>query len=86
MAQETKPTVYLGKGGMTDNIRQEMENGFESRELVKVKLQEGCALNAKETANQLAHELNAEFVQAIGRTFTLYRESMTKKEKIVLPK
>ena len=85
MAQETKATVFLGKGGLTDNIRQEMENGFESRELVKVKLQEGCDLKAKDVANQLAEELDADFVQAIGRTFTLYRESSTKKEKIQLP-
>ena len=64
LAHELEPTVFLGKSGLTENIKKEMENGFESRELVKVKLQEGCSLSPKEVANQLAQELNAEFVQA----------------------
>ncbi|MEG0918790.1 MAG: ribosome assembly RNA-binding protein YhbY [Anaerovoracaceae bacterium] len=85
LAHNLDPMVMLGKGGLTDNIRQEMENNFEARELVKVKLQEGCDLNAKDVANQLAEELNAEFVQAIGRKFTLYRESKDNKT-IELPK
>ena len=62
-----------------------METGFESRELVKVKLQEGCGLNPKEVANQLSEDLGAEFVQAIGCKFILYRESKDNKQ-ILLPK
>ena len=62
-----------------------MLTGFEARELVKVKIQEGCTLEPKEVANQLADELHAEFVQAIGRKFVLYRESKDHK-KIELPR
>ena len=36
-------------------------------------------LDPKAVANQLADELAAEFVQAIGRKFTLYRESKDNK-------
>ena len=75
LAHELNPTVYIGKAGLTDNILKEMENGFEARELVKVKLQEGCDLAPKEIANEIANQLGAEFVQAIGRKFTLYRRS-----------
>lgn len=85
MAHELDPTVYIGKSGLTENIKKEMLTGFESRELVKVKLQEGCTLDPKEVANQLADELDAEFVQAIGRKFVLYRESKDHK-KIELPR
>lgn len=85
LAHDLEPTVFLGKSGLTENIRKEMVNGFESRELVKVKLQEGCALEPKEVANQLAEELSAEFVQAIGRKFVLYRESRDNKQ-IILPR
>ena len=52
---------------------------------MKVKLQEGCDLIPKDIANELASELKAEFVQAIGRKFTLYRESKENKQ-IVLTK
>ena len=75
LGQNIDPTVYIGKSGLSENIKTELENNFEARELVKVKLQEGADLDPKTTANQLADELGAEFVQAIGRRFILYRES-----------
>lgn len=85
LAQVTDPSVYIGKNGLTDNVKNEIEVNLEARELVKVKIQEGCDLSPKETANQLAEELGAEFVQAIGRKFTLYRESKENKQ-IELPR
>lgn len=85
LAHELTPTVYIGKSGLTDNILKEMETGFECRELVKVKIQEGCNLDTKELANDVANKLHAEFVQAIGRRFTLYRPSREHK-KIELPR
>ena len=47
MAHELDPTVYIGKSGLTENIKKEMLTGFEARELVKVKIQEGCTLEPK---------------------------------------
>jgi len=85
LAHELEPTVYIGKSGITDNIAKEMETGLEIRELVKVKLQEGCELTSKDAANELADLLKAEYVQAIGRKFTLYRQSKEHKQ-IELPK
>lgn len=85
LAHDLSPSVFLGKAGLTENTRQEMEIAFEHRELVKVKLQEGFVGDAKEVANFLAEELDAEFIQAMGRKFTLYRESKENKE-IVLPR
>lgn len=85
LAHEIDPTVYMGKSGLTENIKQELITGFETRELVKVKLQEGCTLEPKEVANSLAKELGAEFVQSIGRKFVLYRESKDNK-RIELPR
>ncbi len=60
---------------------------LESRELIKVKLQRKAARwNPKEAANKAAEILSAEFVQAIGRKFILYRQAKEKdKRKIVLP-
>ena len=37
IAQETPATVYIGVNGLTENIKKEIENGFEAREIVKVK-------------------------------------------------
>jgi RNA-binding protein len=85
MAHDLEPTVYIGKSGITNNIVKEMETGLEYRELVKVKLQEGCELDPKDAGNELADLLKAEFVQAIGRKFTLYRVSKDHKQ-IELPR
>lgn len=85
LAHDLDPTVFLGKGGLTENVVKEIEVGLENRELVKVKLQEGCSLSPKEVAEQVADRLSAEFVQAIGRKFTLYRESKENKQ-IELPR
>lgn len=85
LAQKTDATVYIGKQGLTENVVKEIEVGLYTRELVKVKIQEGCLLDPKETANEIAEQLGAEFVQAIGRKFVLYRESKDNKQ-IELPR
>ena len=85
LAQTTDTTVYIGKYGLTENVVREIDIGLEHRELVKVKLQEGAELDPKEVAGQMAEKLGAEFVQAIGRQFVLYRESKDYKQ-IELPR
>ena len=47
--------------------------------------EEASTLAPKDVANDLLEPLGAEFVQAIGRKFTLYRESKENKQ-IELPK
>ena len=85
LAHNIDPTVYIGKAGVTENVIKEIDQCLEARELVKIKLQEGAELDAKTVANELAPGLRAEFVQAIGRKFTLYRESKENKQ-IELPR
>ncbi len=85
MAQEIKPTVMIGKDEVTPNVIAAIDDYLEAHELVKVQIQEGALLDPKETANELAEELRAEFVQAIGRKFVLYRQAADPdKRKIIL--
>ena len=85
LAHDLDPIVNVGKGGVTENIMKELDTCLEGRELVKVKLQEGCDLDPKTVANEVAPALKAEFVQAIGRKFVLYRRAK-ENPQIVLPK
>ena len=85
LAHNIDPAVYIGKAGVTENVVKEIDMCLEARELVKVKLQEGCDLTPKDVANDVAARLGAEFVQAIGRKFTLYRQSKENKQ-IELPR
>ena len=85
LANQLDPLVFIGKADLTDTVIKEIDNVLNARELVKVKIQESSLLDPKETANRLAEMLGAEFVQAIGRKFVLYRESKDNR-KIYLPK
>ena len=85
LANEMEATVYIGKNEISGNTLVEIDNYLTAHEMVKVKIQEGCLLDPKETANECADKLGAEFVQAIGRRFVLYRENKEKKQ-IYLPK
>ncbi|MCQ2551562.1 MAG: ribosome assembly RNA-binding protein YhbY [Clostridia bacterium] len=85
LANGIDPVVFIGKQDLTDNIIKEIDTNLEARELVKVKIQESSLLDPKEVCNEVAEKLGAEYVQAIGRKFTLYRESKDNKE-IVLPR
>ena len=85
LAHELKPTVMIGKEELTPAVLSSIDAYLSAHELVKVQIQEGAILDPKETANEVAEELGAEFVQAIGRKFVLYRQaSDPDKRKIVL--
>jgi RNA-binding protein len=75
LGQKIDPIVFLGKSGLTENILKEMDTHLELRELIKVKLQEGCERKPGEVAEEVSRNLSAEVVQVIGRKFILYRES-----------
>ena len=85
LAQKESPSVQIGKNGITENVVNEVDTLLLHRELVKVNIQESADLDTKETANILAEKLDAEFVQAIGRKFTLYRRAK-EDPQIVLPR
>lgn len=75
MAQEIKPTVMIGKEEVTPTVIAAIDDYLARHELVKVQIQDGAILDPKETANEIASELGAEFVQAIGKKFVLYRQA-----------
>jgi len=85
LANELEASVYIGKSELTDTIITEMDNYLKAHEMVKVKIQENAEIAPKDAANQAAERLGAEYVQAIGRKFVLYRENKENK-KIFLPK
>lgn len=85
MAQEIKPKVMIGKEDLTPSVIAAIDDYLAAHELVKVQIQDGAILDPKETANELAAQLNAEFVQAIGHKFVLYRQAKDPdKRKIVI--
>ena len=85
LATAIDTAVYIGKNELTDTCLKEMDDYLKAHELVKVKIQDNVELDPKTVANEAAAALKAEYVQAIGRKFILYRESKENKQ-IELPK
>ena len=75
LAQEIRPTVMIGKEDITPTVISAIDDYLSAHELVKVQIQEGSLVEPKDAANAIAEELGAEFVQAIGRRFVLYRRA-----------
>jgi RNA-binding protein len=74
-AHHLNAIVHIGHHGLTDALRQTLDDALRTHELVKVALTKSTDLSAKDAAHQLAEQLGAEVVQTIGRTCTLYREN-----------
>ena len=86
LAHHLKPLLHLGKEGLTDAAYGAVESAFNTRELLKVKVQEAAPLTAREAGDSLADRIEgAEHVQTIGRTVVLYRPHPERPE-IVLPR
>ena len=74
-AHHLHPLVHVGHHGLTDALRQTLDDALRTHELVKVALAKSTDVTAKDAAHQLAEHLGADVVQTIGRTCTLYREN-----------
>jgi RNA-binding protein len=74
-AHHLDPIVHVGHHGLTDALRQTLDDALRTHELVKVALTRSTDVSAKDAAHQLAGQLGADVVQTIGRTCTLYREN-----------
>lgn len=85
LAHHLKPISYIGKEGVTEAVAQGIQDAFNTRELLKVKVQEAAPLGVRDAAEMLAATLGATTVQTIGRTAVLYRRHPTKPE-IELPR
>jgi RNA-binding protein len=72
-AHHLSVTVHIGHQGVTEAIRQTLEDALKNHELVKVQFSKNTDVTPKTAANSLAASVTAEVVQAIGRTATLFR-------------
>lgn len=85
IANKKKPLAQLGKDGISEAFLIQMDALLESHELVKVNVLDASLMGSKEAGNKVAKRTKAEFVQAIGNKFVIYRRA-TEDPKIELPK
>lgn len=74
LAHHLKPVVLVGSDGVTQAVMDSVMEAFNTRELLKVKLQESAPLDVREAADAISNGLDdVHSVQTIGRTMVLYR-------------
>lgn len=83
LGNELDPVFQIGKGGLSEEILNQLDAVLEARELIKVKVLKSCLDDPGELADEIASALDSDVVQKIGRTFLLYRPA--REPQIELP-
>lgn len=85
LANQMETIFQVGKSGVGDMIKKQVDEALEARELIKLRCLESSPETPREAAEEIAAAVGADVVQVIGSRFVLYRESKENK-KIVLVK
>jgi RNA-binding protein len=84
-AHHLKALVHVGHNGITPAIQQSLDDALRTKELVKIQFTKTADVDLKAAAGDLAKAVEADVVQVIGRTVTLYRENRDLELKGDLP-
>jgi len=67
------PVVQVGKAGLTDAVKNAIDEQLLAHELIKIRCGGECPLDRKEVAAAVETELGADIAQTLGHTLLLYR-------------
>jgi RNA-binding protein len=72
---EEKPTIWIGKRQISNELIKEVEKQLEKREIVKIKILKSALQGAKasEIAAAISKQTETDLVEVRGHTFILYR-------------
>lgn len=84
LSQKLDTIFQVGKGGITEEMCNQLSAALEARELVKARVLDNSSYTAKDAANIIADTIGCDVVACVGSRFVLYRES-EKNKKIFLP-
>lgn len=73
LGNSIKPTVSIGKSGVSDNTYLSVKNAFNTKELIKVKIQDGCEDLKEDVAQKIVVGTNAVLVQIMGKTLLFFK-------------
>lgn len=84
LAQSIKPTVWIGKDNITENVIKQIEEELFSHELIKISMQDNSQALSEYDLTSLAVQVGAEVVTTTGKKIVLYRKSEKKGIKNIL--
>ncbi len=85
IASNYETIFQIGKGGINDNLIQQVLDALRKRELIKLRVLENSMLSAREAAEEIAEKTKSEVVQVIGSKFVLWKRN-PQEPVIELPK
>jgi len=75
---DLKPVVMLGQKGLSDAVLKELDIALDHHELVKIKLSVDDRGARKQLIDEICRHCQAELVQSIGKTVSVYRPDLNK--------
>ena len=75
---ELSPIVIVGKGGINDNLVEQLDQALTARELVKTRVLPHTEHEPRNIAAALSRDVGAEVVQVIGRNILFFRPPQNK--------
>ena len=73
LGNRLKPTVKVGKEGVSTEVLRSIEEAYANQELIKIKLERSCPLDRKEAGPLLARKTSSHLVQILGQSVLLFR-------------
>jgi RNA-binding protein len=73
--KDEKPTMWIGKEGLTPQLSNEIENQLEKKKMLKIKILKSALQQdtAQTIASKAAEQTGASLVEVRGHVFILYR-------------
>ncbi|MDT8446655.1 MAG: ribosome assembly RNA-binding protein YhbY [bacterium] len=84
LGHHLKPIMQIGKGGISPEFLEKLDQALEQHELIKIKLLQNTMVDLDAAGEEISKALHCYIAQKIGKTLMLYR--MRKKDsRIPLP-
>ncbi len=75
IASNYETIFQVGKGGISENLIQQVKDALHKRELIKLRVLDNSMLSAREAAEEIAAQTKSEVVQVIGSRFVLFKRN-----------
>lgn len=75
IASNYETIFQVGKGGISENLIQQVKDALHKRELIKLRVLDNSMFSAREAAEEIAAQTKSEVVQVIGSRFVLFKRN-----------
>ncbi|MFK8000881.1 MAG: ribosome assembly RNA-binding protein YhbY [Polyangiales bacterium] len=86
LAHHLSALVRVGHEGLTDGLKDAVDEALATHELIKIKLLESAPIGKKEFAAEVADRCGAHVAGVVGRTIILYRRHPKKPQVRLVPR